>query len=485
MWQVKVEQNMKENKSAPAAFCPLPWSHINIKSNGTYRLCAHGTSSGNRGVLKDKTRKPLHIKEVDWNTVMNSNLMKTVRKNMLQGKWSSECIRCKKEFLSGRNSHNFAVRTDLAEVIGNPKDYPGYLKAKKLTSVDGTINLADFPISFLGIQFGNSCNLKCVMCSPISSSSWYREHSAIWEPYFKKEGNTISTQSLKEFTIKSTVEKKSIFNWSDDPNLWHQFKKYIHQFRKVYITGGEPLLTNSCYNFLEWCVENDIAKNLEIECSSNITYVPERIWKLWRKFKKLHFGISLDGFGEVNSFIRYPSKWSHIEKNISLIDKMKEHNFIPSIVTTVSVLNVWHLPEFIDYLISKNYNQIGKFDIIMNPHPVHKPHYLNINILEESFKEKIRQHFEKYKRKISSYDWQSVYGDSLLFSWEEKIKRACHVMDWNINFMYQIAYSKKELQEWRKRFIYYMDRLDVLRGLCWKETFPELYESTLKWRKIQ
>lgn len=485
MEQIRIQRNMQENKGAPAAFCPLPWSHINIKSNGSYRLCDRGNSSKNQGALKDKEGKPLHIGEADWDAVINSDLMKTVRKNMLEGKWSSECVRCKKEFLSGRKSRNFSVRDELAEIVENPENYPGYLKARELTKADGTIDLTDFPISFLGVQFGNLCNLKCVMCSPISSSAWYKEHSAIWEPYFENgEQYVASMKNLKSFNEKSTIEKKNIFNWSDNPYLWQQIEKHIHQFRKVYITGGEPLLMDSYYQFLKWCVEKGVAKNLTIECVSNATYIPRRVWSLWKQFKRLYLGISLDGFGEINNFIRYPSKWDRIEQNISLLDRMKEQNFIPSVVTTVSVLNIWHIPEFVEYLMEKNYSQIGKSDIILSAHLVYKPHYLNINVLEESFKEKIRRRFEKCKKEISNYNWQSACGNSLLFSWEEKITKVCKILDYYKGFMNQISYSREELMEWRKQFIHYMDKLDTLRGLCWKETFPELYESTLKWRKL-
>ena len=34
----------------------------------------------------------------------------------------------------------------------------------------------DWMPSSLDIRFGNLCNQKCVMCSPIFSNLWYEEH---------------------------------------------------------------------------------------------------------------------------------------------------------------------------------------------------------------------------------------------------------------------------------------------------------------------
>ena len=476
--------NMKQNEGAPDCWCPLPWSHINIKSNGIYKLCDYSNSSINRGTLRTKNGNPISISEKsDWNDAMNSDTMRSVRKNMLAGKWSLECARCQKEFNSGMRAHNFYERGELAELI-EPENYPSYLKAKELTKDDGTISLEDFPISFLNIRFGNLCNLKCAMCYPIDSSSWYQEYNTIWGHYFTE--NKELTPLMNDSNKKISDEKNNIFDWSDNQHLWLQIKNHIQQFRKIYIVGGEPLLMKSYYKFLQWCIDNGAAEKLIIEFSSNMTHIPPKLYELWKYFKNIYFGISLDGFGEINNFIRYPSNWNRIEKNISQLDKIEEKNMVLYITTSVSVLNIWHLPAFIEYLMKKNYSHIGRWqDMVVATHPVHKPHYLNINILEESFKEKIRTRFKNYKKKLLKYDWQSICGASRVGTWEEKITKAHKILDDYIRFMDQTHYQSEELVKWRIHFIYFMDKLDQVRKLCWRENFPELYESTLNWRNLR
>lgn len=472
---------LQQNKGAPDSWCPLPWSHISIKGNGVYRLCCHSNVSENHGVLRDKKGKPFHIGTADWESVANSNTMKTIRKNMLKGTWSSECIRCKREFNSGMKSRNIHERALLAETT-EPENYPGYLKAKALTQPDGSISQTDFPVSLLDIRFGNLCNLRCAMCSPTDSSAWYKEHYAVWGSHFKDSGKTV--QLLKDSKGKITT-KEGVFDWSGNKNLWSQIDKYIHQFRRIYIAGGEPLLMKDYYKFLENCIESGVAEKLLIEFNSNITRIPEKTWQIWKHFGKIIIGISLDGVGEINDFIRYPGKWNRIEGNMQRLDE-EGGNLKCYIAASVSVLNIWHLPKFIEYVMKKNYKRIGfPKSSLINPHPVHKPYFLNINILEESFKEEVRKYFENYKDRISNFDWQSVCGDSHIVSWERKVKRACDILDNYVEFMYKISYQTEELIKWRSYFIYFMDKMDELRGLCWKNTFPELYRSSLKWRKLK
>ena len=248
--------------------------------------------------------------------------------------------------------------------------------------------------------------------------------------------------------------------------------------------GGEPLLVKAHYDFLKKCVKMDISKNLILEYNSNITSIPKTAWDIWKYFKQVIIGVSLDGVGKINSFIRYPSKWDQIEKNLYRLDKTEE-NFLIHIAMTVSVLNIWHLSEFIQYIMKSNYKKIPPWSdkSLMTPHPVHRPPYLNVNILEEQFKKKIKEHFENCKEKILSFDWQGTYGESNGTGWRSKIDRSFEILDSYMEFMYTTQYKKEELMKHRINFIRYMDKLDELRGTCWKKVFPELYESTLAWRK--
>ena len=144
------KKNIEANEGAPDSWCVLPWSHVSVKGNGTFRVCCHSAASESRGTLKDLDNNNLHISNADWDSVVNNETMKLVRKEMLAGKWHEPCIRCKREFDSGMKSRNLYERSLLADII-EPENYPSFKKAKELEkdpiflALDSTILLEAFP----------------------------------------------------------------------------------------------------------------------------------------------------------------------------------------------------------------------------------------------------------------------------------------------------------------------------------------------------
>ncbi len=399
---------------------------------------------------------------------------------MLEGKWPEECVRCKREHEIDMPSRNIYERDILAKII-EPDSYPSYLKAKTMTLEDGRLPFKGFPSS-MDIRFGNHCNLKCVMCGPTDSNQWYDDHNKIWGyKYFTDSGEKIQLVSDKKGRLKT---KSNIYEWSENAHLWRQIEKNITGLRRIYIAGGEPLLIARHYDFLEQCIEKGIAKYIMLKYNSNITVIPPKARSVWKSFKKVTIGISIDGIKEVNDLIRYPSKWNNIEKNLFWLNQA-EGSFVLHIAATISLLNIWHLPEMIEYFMRGNFTRIntGSDWALMSPHPAHKPHYLNTNILEESFKERIEERFSAYKRKWRDFNWPAHFGASCNVSWEKKTERAGRILDSYVKYMRSIKYSEDELAKWRGDFIHSMDKLDELRGTSWPKVLPELYESSREWRK--
>ncbi len=467
--------NMSQNEGAPSSWCVLPWSHISIKRDGQFRVCCSSNVSKNKGLLRNKEGMPFHISKDKWDAILNSEMMKRIRKNMLQGKWSEECRGCKIEYESDMRSSNISKRHYLAHRLKS-SEYPNYIKAKKLTKEDGSISLKDFSISYLDIRFGNHCNLKCMMCGPSASNKWYQEYKDIWKDDFFWDGDQ-KIDFIKGFNGKLKVNKH-IYDWSDDSHLWLEIEKYLNQIKKIYLAGGEPLLIKAHYDFLKKCITKKIASEIEINYNSNITHIPDKVLVLWKHFKSICVGMSIDGVGEINELIRYPSDWKEIENNILRLDQIGG-NLSLSITSTISVLNIWHLPKFLNYIMKKNYKTINNWnlELLTKPLPLHQPPYLNLNILEDSFKEKIVKYFKNCKEEVREFDWEISNKDN-------KIKRYCEILDQYINYMYQVKYEEKVLRSHRGQFIYFMDKLDRLRGTNWSKVLPELYESTLEWRDI-
>lgn len=463
---------MNDDPCIPDSWCPLPWSHVSIKGNGAFRVCCHSGASESRGLLTDNNNKFLHVSTASWDEVVNSDTMKTVRKEMLMGNWAEPCVRCKREFESGMLSRNIYERSH--------DHYPSFEHTATHTNADGSISNENFPVSFLDIRFGNLCNLKCIMCGPNDSDQWYDDFNAVWGyDFFWENKEKIPLVKNEKNKLQPS---RNIFNWNDDPNLWQQIEQHIAEFRRIYIVGGEPLIIDAHYDFLQKCVDGGYAENLTIEYNSNITNIPQRAWEIWRHFKNIIIGVSIDGMGSVNELIRFPSKWSKIEENLKKFTTA-EGNYDIHITTTIQILNIWQLPEFIEYIIENNLARVGpwKKTPIMSPHPVHRPAYLNVNILPEQFKQDIAQHFEQWKTKFRSTDYQAKIGDSNGASWEQKVNHACTILDTYCSYMHKIDYPDDELIRWRSNCVHYLDKLDSLRKTDWKATCPELYAAINDW----
>lgn len=474
--------NLKANKGAPDAWCPLPWSHVSIKANGTFRVCCHSAASESRGTLVDDTNTPLHIGSASFDQVINNDAMKTIRKQMLKGEWPEPCVRCQREFESGMISRNHYERAALSDIIEKEK-YPSYQKAVEMTKSDGTVENIDFPISYMDIRFGNLCNLKCVMCSPTDSDQWYDDYAAIWKTnYFWDSRKKIDLVPNANGKLKPTTK---IFDWSDDIHLWNEIEKHMLQFRKIYLVGGEPLLIDAHYEFLQKCVDSGCANKLTIEYNTNLTNIPARAWNIWKHFEMVIIGASIDGFGDVNDLIRFPSKWHKIEENLKKF-KEADGNFVVHIATTVQLLNAWQFPEFIEYVLTSNHMPKIVWEsspLMLSVHPVHRPAYLNLNILPNEFKNVLITRYEEYQNKFKTTDYQQSYGDSDGLKWNDKIVQACKLLDIYIKFMNKVNYSPDELLKARQDCIHFLDSLDVRRNTDWKSICPELYQATLAWRE--
>ena len=223
-----------------------------------------------------------------------AHTLQQVKVQLQRGEWPDNCVSCQQH--EQKN-----------------------LTSRRLTS--GKQRLHD-QIQNVEINLSNLCNLKCAMCSPTDSNQWYDDYNAVWGyDHFWDSGEKIQLEKNKKNKFQPV---KNIFEWSDDPNLWKQIENHIDQFRRIYIVGGEPLIIDAHYDFLQKCVDGGYAKNLVIEYNSNITNIPQRAWNIWKHFKNVVVGVSIDGIGEVNNLIRFPSKWWKIEENLLKSDLLEQ-----------------------------------------------------------------------------------------------------------------------------------------------------------------
>lgn len=394
-------------KQISKTFCILPWMHMATSPSGNLRICCN--SAYGKNLILKPNGEPYKIYEDNLKEAWQAALYKKIRRQMLDGERPDICTLCFREeeasLESPRMRYNRQYMFDY-----EPSETP------------------EWNIKYLDLRLGNKCNLRCRMCNPYTSSSLFKE----WEE--------LSKQNLSPL-IKplSSHEKKKFRNlsWPEKMNFSKlvECMKYVEE---IYLTGGEPLLIKEQYDLLKYIIQEGLAGRITLKYSTNITKCNTELVKLWKHFKQVHLNISIDGFGKLNNYIRYPAKWNQLENNIKQMISLKKEglNLSMGIVCTVQMYNITSMRDFLLWVKDQNFEL--QFNIL------DCPQFLNIRVLPDVLKKKVEQ-------------------ELLLFQDSFNVKKV-------INYM-----NKESWVNYLDDFFYYTDFFDKSRDQSLKNVLPELF----------
>jgi radical SAM protein with 4Fe4S-binding SPASM domain len=239
---------------------------------------------------------------------------------------------------------------------------------------EAALNKGRLPLASLtdlNLRLSNVCDYKCRMCRPEDSSSWISDAKTI-EPYKK-----IGIIKLNEI---STTFKSS-------------FIKLIPQLESIYFAGGEPLISPEHFEILD--LLTPYAHKITLDYNTNLTTLTFRNYNLiekWKTFKFVKLGISLDGSGAQVELIRKGINYDNIIR-LQKILSSQGGNIFQYIFVTISVLNLFHLPDAIDNWI-ENKLVIWPDQLVLNY--LTEPRHLNPNILNENERNLLKDKYENY-----------------------------------------------------------------------------------------
>ena len=414
------------------------------RPNGDVRVCCTANASGageddvkDAGLVK-QNGQVMNLQTHSIAEVWNSNYMKTVRLQMLEGKVPPSCTKCFEEESKGIVSKRqwessvWDERLDIATIVD-------------ATGEDGSLPV-DIP--YFDLRLGNLCQLKCIMCSPHDSSSWIKE----WKLQYPK---------YKTIELKQDQQWNSDFDytWYKKGSFLSDMRSQAYNIRELYFAGGEPLLIPEHYKILEFMVETGASKNCVLRYNSNGLELPEKLFELWNHFKQVKFNFSVDAVGTRNDYIRYPSKWANVVANLERLDDTP-NNITVNIACAVQLLNVMNIPELVHWKESKNFKKINLPPYgagLIGTHLVYLPSYLNVRVLPKHLKDKVAQQVEYFcsRRSADKEFMTNPYG----------VKR------WQGLVQYMMA------EDWSNKLPMLEDYLTVTdqqRGTDFRKTFPEL-----------
>ena len=349
-------------------FCILPWVHTAVSTSGLFRPCCN-INYINEEYKPGEKFEGHYIYNEDIEDVWNSDTYKNFRIKMLRGEKQTACNRCYREEEAGIKSARLSSNEqfDMVEI-----------------NEDGSCPLDT--IRYIDVRLGNRCNVKCRMCNPYASNQWIEDE--------RKTG-------LRK-TPADELDRLSSMDWFESDTFWNNIFKVIDTCQLIYFSGGEPaLFAKQQYKLFDKCIEMDIAKNIVLRYNTNMTILPPKLIEYFKHFKQARINCSIDGMDKVNTYIRYPTEWKSVEKNLKILTDLREnYNIKLAVHTTVQMYNIFNLVELFDYL--KGYEIFPYLNIL------HHPIYYTIKTLYKDQKDvvnkMIREWYDNNLESLQKYD---------------------------------------------------------------------------------
>lgn len=401
----------KDIDTVMPTFCAIPFVSMVVNTDASIQPCCMMKRNTHR--LKSDQGVNLTIKD-KLADAWNSQEMKKIRTAMVNGESLEGCKVCYLQESSGRTSNRqfsngeWSKKVNLYKLIDQAVLNGGEL---------------DYSIAYLDLRLGNLCNLKCRMCSPFNSSQIAKEHIEL-----EQKDSKYKTVWAKSFGI---FDKRimDVQPWFDGDLLWDQIIDLIPDLKKVYMTGGEPTLIQNNFKFMEECIRQG-RRDMLLFFNTNCTNVNKKFTNLIGQFGQVNINASVDGTGIVNDYIRAPSNWDQISKNVETLAQMPNvHLGVTPTVQTYNVFNLIDTLKWVDGLNAKYKKRIF-IDFLINVHPAH----LSVSILPDDIRTKVANdliayrdaNFNQFTPELTRNSVNGIIGllqKPRALDWEEQMRR--------------------------------------------------------------
>ena len=309
----KVIEDDKWKNLHSKSWCPIPFNTISWHPTGVVSRC----------MMSDTPMGESH----------DSEHMQELRQNMLDGKWDTNgCLNCiTKEKMGSKSQRMNWLNNTMIEKLGYPEPY-------------GTPKLVGNDISHLFVNFSNLCNFKCRMCNSNYSNSLIPEQKHM-EPLFPNEFKQHSGNHSKNFNnINEYLEA--------NPEV-------LSGIRQVWMTGGEPFMTEDPYRLMELIEEYGHPEKVKMVITTNGSKLDFTKLDKFNKLKQLNIDISIDAVGPMFEYMRSNGvfTWSQMEATCDKLKQYKDTNkewFYFQINSSYQLLNYDNTLEFVDFVHDHN-----------------------------------------------------------------------------------------------------------------------------------
>lgn len=377
-------------------FCLLPFTHLSTRVDGNVAPCCRSLDTV--GNVKDNT-----LEEI-WN---GPNMQK-LREQFINNERPEGCRLC----WDIEDRGNLSMRQTRNKTVESPK----------------AINkVMPFSIPILELKLSNLCNFRCRTCKPDLSTTWLKDWDTVKDEYDK-------------IGMKYSTGRQENYNTDD---LLEELTKLGPSFRIIEFAGGEPLMDPMHYKVLD--ALQPFASNIQVKYSTNLsklTYGRYNALQAWKNFKGVDISLSVDGYPQLNEYIRTESNNDILEENLKNVRKELGNKFDGRAALCYSAWNVLGLTESYEYFINK-------LDMPVHGNIAWSPSFISPQVLPLELKAKAT---DKYKQYLSKQD----------------DKRVHRFVNTNMQFL-----NAKDESHLFEQFIRFSTKLDVSRKTSIYDVIPE------------
>lgn len=286
-------------------YCPMPFVTLAVNPNNWLTRCMMSNYS---------------MGTIERDSYSNENFT-TLRQNMLDGIWDEKgCHSCWYKEKNGQTSRR-------NKWVNSEEKYTGAIDIYK-----NNLSVNRNTIKHLYMNFNNICNFKCRMCGPHFSNAWI--------PDWKKMGH-----EYKEFQNP----KQQI----DVDKFLQEFGPELGELYGIWITGGEPFMDNSVFDFFDKLKNYCNPAQLKVLITTNASKLDVHRLEELSGFKRLQIHVSIDATGDLYPYMRgYNYSWAEADAKIKeLYDLQQKYNFRLSLNGTYQIYNMLNLEEFYNWML--------------------------------------------------------------------------------------------------------------------------------------
>lgn len=445
-----MDERAEHINAVSPSFCTAKWVQSTVLlHNGHTHSCHHPPTH----------KIPLEEIADNPSALHNTNFKKEQRRKMLAGVRPAECQYC-------WNIEDLPDAHYSDRIYKSTNEVWSFPHLGKVLEAGATENINP---TYFEVAFDNTCNFKCMYCTPDISTTWMDE--------VKKFGPYPTRYNLGNLDWIKQVGKMPYHHSEDNPYVtafwkwWPDLYQDLDTFR---ITGGEPLLNQNTWKVLEWVSEKPRAEfNLAINTNMGV----QRRWieklltftrKISPNIKTLEIYTSCEAHGEQADYIRYGLKYNELVDNVRFYLKESDPKDRVNFMITFNALSVTTFTKFLD--------QIGEFRKEFNPHKgfdriplmvsyLRWPSFQSVRVLPREIREKYAAIYREY---AVSHSIESGPDGFIYLEEVDQINRLADFM------LTDLDEAERKLE--MKDFGAFYKEYDFRRNVDFEALFPELAE---------